>query len=238
MPKRLLAIPRIRLAVYLVFLTLIIVGLYELAEDTGLYNLDRHSIENFIAHTGIFSYVIYTALVALFALTPIASSSLWLVAGYLFAPSIAIALTILAEILGSIGNFYIGKQIIAPHLSDHRWPRLAKTIKNYTRLLNAPMIFVLGLIPVSTTNVTAYAASLSGMPFRQYIVPWIGGVGTLATLTILLGHSASLHAPLLSIAIILVAIALFLLVRVAMRHNSIILASPKTDLDHKLNKSC
>ena len=218
MPQNLFGLSRLKLLLYILLIVAVSYGLFEIAEDfsTG-HSFNQTSIEAFIASTGIYSYAVYTALVAFMVLTPIASSALWLIGGYLFNPFVAIALTILAETVGGIGNFYIGKTFISRLVNHGRWPKLASMINRYTGHINFLTIFMLGLIPVSTANVTAYAASLSGMPLWRYLVPWVSGMTILSTLTILLGYSASANSPWRAVVIIGTVIGLFLAARYVSR---------------------
>lgn len=213
-----ITISRVRLIVYGIIAGAIIVFLFTIAEDlsTG-HRFNRAAIEALIAKGGVYSYLIYTVLVVFCALTPIASSTLWLIAGYLFNPIIAIFLTVLAEFIGAVGNYYIGRYLIRGLLHSGHWPTLAERVSYFAVKMNPLFVFTLGLIPFSTTNATAYAASLAEMPLRTFLVAWTTGIGILATVTILLGHSASTQAPVLAISMAAVVVLLLLVAWRALR---------------------
>lgn len=162
----------------------------------------QSNLEAIIKSAGPYSWLIYTFFVFIVSLSPLPSSALGLVAGYLFTPFWAIALTLVGEMMGAITNFFIGKKIIGKHIVQGRFPNVSKWINKYQGNLSPLTIFILGMIPAGTTNVTAYAAGLSGIKLKNYLWPWAGGITVLSVLTAYLGHSAKINSTHLTIIII------------------------------------
>jgi len=193
-----------RLVVYGGLLVLIVVVLHSIAPELPSGWFDQQSIEALIVQSGNYSYILYVLFVFVMTLTPVASSALWLVGGYLFNPWLAVFLTVLAEVLGAFGNYYIGRKVIGGYVERGKFPRVSALIATYHGRLTMPMVFLLGLMPVSTTNVTGYAAGLTSMPLWKYVTAWGGGVLVLSFITIHLGQSAAAHAPVRSVVLVVV----------------------------------
>jgi uncharacterized membrane protein YdjX (TVP38/TMEM64 family) len=196
-------IPFYKVLLYITLILLILVGLHYL--NIGLSSnqaLSQENMEAFILQAGIFSWLAYVLLLMLFVMSPLPSPLLTLVAGYLFNPLIAIVLTLLGEFLGSLGNFLIGR-FLGKHFRDtEKFPTLHKYINKYKDHLDFRTIFFLGMIPIGTSNLTGYAAGISGMKFKKYLVPWMLGMTALSTIALLLGLSAKKETPHLSLIII------------------------------------
>lgn len=194
----------------LIFLV-IFVMLHFLGVSNGELNQVQQSINNFIIGFGIYSWLVFLIVVVGMSISPVSGTFLGLIAGYLFSPFLAIFLTVLGCSLGAIGNFYIGKRFGKYLVDETKLPRTAKIIKKYIARLNFHIIFLLAIIPVGTTNITGYASGLSGMKLKTFLWPWVLGSGLLAIVSSLLGYTARIHKPVLSVfLIILVAIIYFL----------------------------
>ncbi|MCA9351880.1 VTT domain-containing protein [Patescibacteria group bacterium] len=197
---------------YVVIFGIIIFVLYhfsaEIRQTSALFSQAR--IEAFIKSAGVFSWLVYLALVVVAVLGPITSSTIALIGGYLFHPLVAIFLNILGEFIGGTGNFFIGKKLGKQYLMA-KFPKVRRIVEKYGGYLKPFHIFLLGLVPVGTSNFTGYVAGMSGVPFRVYIRSWMIAIFFVNVLVTLLGYSAKIHSIPLTIGI-LVVLALVLLV--------------------------
>lgn len=198
-----------RRTLYLFLLVVVFIFLYLSAGDIEWFLTNwQDNLQRLISEAGVYSFLVYFLLTTFVILTPVASSTLWLIAGYLFHPVVAILLTLLAEVVGVTGNYYIGKWFIGGWLARGRLPKVAAFIDSQQGRLTPRMIFTLGLIPVSTTNITAYASALTGVSLLRHLLPWMLGVTISIVLTVLLGRSALQHSLLQALGIAALALVI------------------------------
>ncbi len=208
--------PKIRLykiLMYAITLIVLVFLLYSVTEEVIETNFfSKANIENLVTSAGVWSWLVYILLVASISLSFFPSSALGVVAGYIFNPYLAVLLTVIGEFIGAFGNYMIGKKIIGHFINKNRLPKISREIDKLKGTLTPYTIFLLGVVPVSTTNITAYTAALSGVKLKNYIFPWTAGISLLSTFTILLGHSASVYAPNLSYLTGLIVLLLIIFV--------------------------
>lgn len=173
--------------------------------------LSQTNLEAFITNAGKFSWLVYIGILMLFVMSPLPSPVLTLVGGFIFHPLIALGLTLFGESLGACANFYIGRILGKGLFYKRRFPKLRAFFERYSAHFDFHTIFLLGLIPVGTSNITGYAAGLTNMKLREYFFPWISGVMILTVATTFLGRSAKNGTPYVS-AIIIAGIILALLI--------------------------
>ena len=160
----------IKIITYGLFISLSIFLLYSISAEidpTKLFN--KETIEGLIESSGPLSWLVFIFLIALAVMSPLPSSTLVLIGGYLFNPLFTILLTIIGEIIGAIGNFYIGRKF-GKTIITKRFPKIKKMVKKYGSHLNRESIFFLALIPVGTSNVTGYLCGISNNTFKDYII--------------------------------------------------------------------
>ena len=191
---------------YVLIVALLIAFLYYLGtEVTESNNFNQASIEAFIKRAGIFSWLAYLLLVILAVLGPITSSVIILIGGYLFNPFLVIGLNLLGEFIGASGNFFIGRKL-GKKLLMKKFPKIKHMVEKYGDYLNSFNIFLLGLIPVGTSNLTGYVAGMSRMSFKKYISSWMVAIFFLNIAISFLGYSARIHSLPLTIAIVVIII--------------------------------
>lgn len=204
-------VPTRRFVVYGALTTITVVFLYHLgAEFRETFAINTESVTAFVENSGSLSWVVFAAVVALVVMSPLPSSALGLIGGYLFSPWLALLLIACGEIVGASINYCIGRYIIGSVATPERFPNAHAKIEKYKSYLTGKTVFLLGLVPAGTANVTGYTAGLIGMRYRTYIIAWSLGIMSLSALTTFLGHSAQQRNYVTSI-LLGVSITLFLL---------------------------
>jgi len=182
----------------------IVALLYYLSgEISDTHALSQANIEAFIKQAGVFSWLVYLVLVILAVLGPITSSTIAIIGGYLFNPFLAIGLNMAGELIGAAGNFLIGKKLGKRYLVE-RFPKVKAMVTRYGAYLNPFNIFLLGLVPVGTSNLTGYVAGMSGMKFKRYIYSWMVALFFVNIFITFLGYSAKIHSLPLTLGIVMV----------------------------------
>ncbi len=203
-------IPRSRFFIYGIITGLIFILLYILGNEIREnYVINAQTIIAFVQSAGIFSYIVFALIVALTVMSPLPSSTLGLIGGYLFTPITSIALILVGEVLGASVNFAIGKHIIRPFLTKEKFPVFFSKIETYKTYITGRNVFFLALIPVGTANITGYTSGLIQMRYKTFILSWTTGIMTLSILTTYLGHSA--HQQNITLSVILAVIILLFL---------------------------
>lgn len=184
-------IPSRRFFIYALIITIGVLLFYHLgAEIRDNYAINEQSIIAFVSDAGSLSWLVFSALVALAVMSPLPSSALGLVGGYVFSPFTALALIALGEVVGATVNYLLGRYVIRHVVTKERFPVVYANIARYKSYLTGYTVFLLGLVPAGTANVTGYTAGLIGMRYWVYIMSWSSGIMLLSTLTTFLGHSA------------------------------------------------
>lgn len=206
-----------KILLYVLAIIALLFVLHALTGDFSQIISDQTStIETIIKNSGPLTYVLYVGLIVFMVMSPLPSSSVWLIGGYLFPIFIALPLTLLAEALGSVCNYYVGIYTIGALIKNGKLPHLRTVVEKLEPSITPRNVFLMGLLPISSTNVTAYAAALARMPLRQFVIAWMSGVTLLGTLTVFLGHSAAHFHPLFTILIIVgVVLTVSVLKRIA-----------------------
>lgn len=208
-------IPLYKIIIYGLLLAILVFVLFRL---NTTFHVDRvfsqDNIEAFIKSAGIFSWLVYVIIVTLMVMSPLSSPIMAIIAGYIFNPFLALGLTVVGEVFGAIGNFFIGKKIIKRLLARGRLPKISAMVEKYKGSLDSKSIFLMGIVPMGTSNMTGYIAGVTGLSLKKYLIPWMAGIITLTILTIYLGHSAKIHAPYLSYILGGTAILIFVLIKV------------------------
>lgn len=193
-------IPSRRFVIYGAIVALGVFALYRLGADfRDTYAVNTETIVAFIERTGSLSWIVFAVIVALAVMSPLPSSAMGLVGGYLFDPAIALLLIAVGELVGATANYIIGRHIIGSVVTKDRFPALWEKLGRYTEYMTERTVFLLGLVPAGTANITGYTAGLVRLPYRTYICAWIAGIMSLSVLTTYLGHSARKENIILSI---------------------------------------
>lgn len=191
---------------YLFVVILAVFFLYYLGtEISESHILSQTNLEAFIKKAGIFSWLAFLILIIVSVLGPLPSSLVVLVGGYIFNPFFALGLTLIGETIGATGNFYIGRKL-GKKILMKKFPKVKKMIEKYGNHLTPLNIFLLGIIPVGTSNVTGYVAGMTKMSYKKYIQAWMMGIMLLNTAISFLGYSAKIQSLPLTAGIVIFAI--------------------------------
>jgi uncharacterized membrane protein YdjX (TVP38/TMEM64 family) len=163
--------------------------------------ITQTKIQHFILQYGYFSWLIYVALLLVTIMSPLPDTPVVLAGGFIFGPYIAIPLTIIGQILGATVDFYLARRLGRSYVTK-RFPKATNTLNQYSHKLGWQTVFLMRLTPTLSFDILSYAAGLSTISYRQYIVATASGMIPLLIVSSLLGYSAGLHSKVLPILII------------------------------------
>lgn len=176
--------------------------------------LTQAKVQDFILQYGYLSWLAYIILLVIAIMSPIPDTPIVLAGGFIFGPYITIPLTIIGQLLGATINFYLAQKLGRKFVTK-KFPNAISTLNQYSHSLGWQTVFLMRLTPTLSFDLLSYAAGLSTIKFKSYIIATFCGMLPLSIITILLGYSAGLHSKVIPIAIVvtgaLVIIGIFFL---------------------------
>ena len=160
-------------------------------------------VQAFILQYGYFSWLIYIILLIGAIMSPVPDTPIVLAGGFIFSPYIAVPLTILGQLLGATIDFYLARKLGRNYVNK-KFPSAVKALNDYSHKLGWQTVFLMRLTPTLSFDLLSYAAGLSSIRYRSYILSTMCGMLPLSIITVLLGYSAGLHSK--SIPIIILAV--------------------------------
>ena len=140
-------------------------------------SLDPTAIRDFIAARGPLGPAVYVGLMVLaIVVTPIPSVPLDIAAGMAFGLVWGTIWTMLGALLGAVVCFALARWLGRPWLG-RRLPATSLTqIDTWTERLGGRVLFLTRLLPVFNFDWVSYAAGLTPMPLRTFIVATTTGM--------------------------------------------------------------
>lgn len=163
--------------------------------------LTQAKIQEFILQYGYFSWLAYIGLLLLAIMSPLPDTPIVLAGGFIFGPYIAIPLTIIGQLLGATADFYLARKLGRTYVTK-RFPNATNTLNEYSHKLGWQTIFFMRLTPTLSFDMLSYAAGLSTISYKHYILATASGMIPLIVISSLLGYSAGLHSKILPILIL------------------------------------
>ncbi len=122
---------------------------------------------DFIRNFGVFSYFAFFFIVILeVVVAPIPGAILYTVGGILFGPLLGGTIALVANIIGAIIAFYIGKKIILDEETIKKKDKLDKMINKY----GGYSIFFLRINPITSSDIFSFLAGILRMDFKKFIL--------------------------------------------------------------------
>lgn len=186
----------------IVIITLLGIIAYFLYSSGLISNPD--SMINFIQGFGALSYLVFFLIVILeVVVAPIPGTILYTVGGILFGPLLGGTLALVANIIGAIIAFYIGKKIILDEEEIKKKDRLDKMINKY----GGYSIFFLRINPLTSSDIFSFLAGTLRMDFKKFILGTTLALAPLVYVQSYLGEEIFLKSKILFSALVIVSIA-------------------------------
>lgn len=163
--------------------------------------LTQVKVQNFILAYGYFSWLAYVGLLLVTIMSPLPDTPVVLAGGFIFGPYIAIPLTIIGQILGATVDFYLARRLGRNYVTK-KFPNATETLNKYSHRLGWQTIFLMRLTPTLSFDILSYAAGLSIIRYKPYILATLCGMIPLISISALLGYSAGLHSKIFPVVII------------------------------------
>lgn len=163
--------------------------------------LTQAKVQHFILQYGYFSWLIYIGILLLTIMSPLPDTPVVLAGGFIFGPYVAIPLTIIGQILGATVDFYLARKLGRSYVAK-RFPKATNTLNEYSHKLGWQTVFLMRLTPTLSFDILSYAAGLSTISYKKYVLATIFGMIPLLVVSSLLGYSAGLHSKTLPIVVI------------------------------------
>jgi uncharacterized membrane protein YdjX (TVP38/TMEM64 family) len=163
--------------------------------------LTQEKIQHFILRYGYFSWLMYIGVLLITILSPLPDTPVVLAGGFIFGPYIAIPLTIIGQLLGATADFYLARKL-GRNFVTKKFPKATATLNAYSHSLGWQTVFLMRLTPTLSFDILSYAAGLSTIRYKPYILATLCGMTPLVIITSLLGYSAGLHSKILPILIL------------------------------------
>lgn len=165
------------------------------------------TVQSAIAATGAWGPVVYVVLHVLLTLVPVSKNLLSGVAGALFGLAAGIAISWVASMLSALVGFAIARRLGRQSVAEMTGPRLARA-EDVMRHQGVAAVIVARLTPVLPFTIVNYAAGVSAVSLRDFLVGTAVGIvpGTVGYAA--LGASAG-SSPAIVAASLLLGLVLF-----------------------------
>lgn len=172
--------------------------------------ITQAKVQHAVLRYGYFSWLAYIVLLVAAIMSPLPDTPIVLAGGFIFGPSVTIALTIVGQLLGATIDFYLARTL-GRNFVTKKFPNATKALNDYSYALGWQTVFLMRLTPTLSFDVLSYAAGLSTIRYKSYILATFAGMLPLITISALLGYSAGLHSKTLPILIVAVGAALIVI---------------------------
>jgi uncharacterized membrane protein YdjX (TVP38/TMEM64 family) len=187
-------------------------------ETLWLLFSDRERIQRLVEGAGILAPLVFVVLLVVQAVVaPLPAPAVAMAGGYAFGTLEGFLLTWSGALLGGVLSFGIsrlfGRGFVA---SSARLQRLDRHVVQHGAIL----VFVLRLIPLVSFDAISYAAGLSGMPFKKFLIATALGMAPGTFVFVYLGGAtpgAGVWVALVGLAVLAVAAYAYLRVRLRYR---------------------
>jgi len=183
MPAR-FPIQKILLALLVIATTYVVMAL--ILRAIGLENAHRY-----IAQAGPLAPLIFIPICAVsLIVAPLSGSSIYIVGGALFGKGYAFILSLVATLIGCNVNFWIsrkfGRKVAARFIGHSNMDELDKTIQ---RIKSHHSVFYMTLIMPLSQDIVSYAAGLTKLRYRDFLIALIISAPIIVGAYIFLGTS-------------------------------------------------
>jgi uncharacterized membrane protein YdjX (TVP38/TMEM64 family) len=177
-------IRKILLALLIIATTYVVMAL--VLRAIGLENAHRY-----IAQAGPLAPLIFVPICALsLILAPLSGSSVYIVGGALFGKGYGFVLSLAATLLGCNANFWIsrlfGRKVAARFIGHSNMDELDQTMQ---RIKSHHSVFYMAIIMPLSQDIVSYAAGLTKLRYRDFLVALLISAPVIVGAYIFLGTS-------------------------------------------------
>jgi uncharacterized membrane protein YdjX (TVP38/TMEM64 family) len=147
---------------------------------------------------GPWAWVLYIVLLVIAVMSPLPDALVIVAGGFFFGPVIGSLLTVIGQGLGAVIDFLLARRL-GRNFVKSKFPKSASLIDRYSDRLGWQTVFLMRLFPTVSFDMLSYAAGVSRLSFRKYLIATVSGLIPLAVITTMLGHSVNLHSSRLAI---------------------------------------
>jgi uncharacterized membrane protein YdjX (TVP38/TMEM64 family) len=162
--------------IFLVATTLLMIGL-RLSNSFGVME-DIDKAAYFLKSFGIFSPLVFVLLQALqVVIAPVPGGLVGVLGGIVFGSFFGSILGTIGITLGSVAAFFIARRFGRPALVYFAGEKQAKKLDSFFSKNGAFMLFMIYILPYFPDDLFCYAAGLSKMGFKRFLIVTIIGRG-------------------------------------------------------------
>ncbi|HEY8443859.1 MAG TPA: TVP38/TMEM64 family protein [Clostridia bacterium] len=174
--KKLGAYQIISIIVLAIILALSVLAIVYLIKELGwktFFNAEggREKVQAYIEQFGSWSKLVYVLIVFVSIILAVIPNNIVAIAGgYLYGIWPSVGLTLLGAILGSLAAFGLARAFGRPLIYQVVKPETMQKIENKLEGKNSLLFILFMLIPFIPGDAVCYAAGLTKMSFRQYLI--------------------------------------------------------------------
>lgn len=158
-----------KLILWLVVIILILLAFYLIQRLT--IQIDTQQIKEFIRSFGILGPIVLIILItATIIISPLVSLPLWFASLALFGFWLTCLFIIISNSIGSAVNFLIAQRFGRPVVAKLIGKKGIEKIDEITEIFGLKMLFITRLFGGASADYVSYAAGLTSMKFRPYLL--------------------------------------------------------------------
>src|SRR4030042_2127996 len=161
--------PRKKAILLITVVILIILALYFLQRN--VYRFEIEEIKSFVRSFGILGPLVLIALITLsIVISPLTSIPFWLVGLALFGFWQTCFYVLISHTVGSAINFLIAQRWGRPIVAKLVGKKTMEKINDVTKIIGLKMLFLARFLGVASAAYVSYAAGLTSMKFKPYLL--------------------------------------------------------------------
>ncbi len=140
-------------------------------------DLDAERVEGWIAGFGMLAPLVYIALLASTVIfTPLPSVPVNIAGGLAFGVVMGTVYTLIGGMIGATVNFYVARRLGRGFVERRLGARSMAHVDGIAERMGARLVFLTRLIPLFNFDWVSYAAGLTRLSFRTYVVASLLGM--------------------------------------------------------------
>ena len=165
----------------LLLLLLLLIGVTFVTRELAI-GIKVDALRNYFSSFGVLAPIVFIVVFGLTEIIPGGSSInsvLYYLAGFIFKPELAVAFTLIADLIGVTINFFIARFYGPPLLKNMLNKQQFLGLEHFTKTINWELVFLFRLIPFITTfgiDIVSYAAGLGEIDYVEFLlatlIPW------------------------------------------------------------------
>ncbi len=192
--------------VLLIALGVFIYGFLDLDESVGF---NAKNFSGWLSQLGPLSILMYLLLMILAVATPVPDSIVTVAGGYLFGLVLGGLFSLTGALLGTTINFLLARKLGRKYLYK-KYPEQIKIIDEYSKKLGWQTVVMMRLLPSVSFDILGYAAGISTMRLRTYLLANIVGMLPTTYLLISVGYSVKSHAYFTAVIAFIISLVIII----------------------------